>query len=276
MLASRECLLMFGTVLMLQQNGAQEPADLTQSPSTDTPMHEVSAVCNKDQVKHLGGQMLSEFREMLSLLNRVTDRKTADQAAVTLCGKLERLNAMLRELERLPFTDEEEAQTIHADMSELTHISQNCLEIMQKLSEMGAYGSEPLMAFFSQFKIGENRSAVPQADDMPHGQLCNKLADAIEDALYALRKVHNETSARDGAHTVEDMMDVIEHTKEMLSQLDPPRTEEQRDALQPLRERLQRISDEVRKVSEQLQKENYYNMSDLEAVVKKLVRATVY
>lgn len=268
MLASRTFLLIPGLLLLLPQSGARDTAEPALPRQTEA---------NGDlEVKKLGDQILQESREVLNLLNKIVDRETAEQTAQILDQKLKKLDCMLRELEKLPLTNERDTQTIHAGMAELTHISQSCLTVMQKLNEIGAYGSDALMEVFSHYRVGENQSSDPQADDMPHGQLCNALADAIEDALYTLRKVHDEASARDCSHTVEDMMPNIERTNKMLSQLDPLRTAEQRDALQPIRERLLHVSSEVRTINEQLQQKEFYGVPELGSVLERLIRSTIH
>lgn len=229
----------------------------------------------KSEAKQLGEQMLSELREIMKLLSGVTDRASADEAAVPLREKLKSLDAHLRRLETLPLTNEQDARSIHGDMTELMHLSQAGLDMLQRLREVSAYGSEALMAIFDQYKFGLGAAPALRADDLPHSQLYNQLADEIEDALYTLRKVQDEAGAHDAAITVENLLDQIEHTHQMLTQLAPPRTQEQREALEPARTRLLHVTAEARKVHESFRQKQFFGDPQLSEVMNRLIRTTV-
>ena len=264
----RRCVTIPGILMLLPLISAQE----TQPEAKDETK---ASAPGADETEQLGARILNESREILKLLTSVTDRDSADKAAGPLREKLKALDTHLRELETLPFTDEQDARAIHGDMTELTHLSQAELEILHRLQGVGAYGSQALLDVFEQYKFGQDAAPALQADDLPHSQLSTQLADEIEDALYTLRKVQDESHARDAANTVEDMLGKIERTHNLLTQLAAPRTVEQREALEPARERLRHLSSEARKVHELLRQNQFFGEPKLSDVMERLIRATV-
>ncbi len=227
------------------------------------------------EVQYLGDQILNEAREVLKLLTEISDRTTADAAAEPLRERLKSLDNQVRMLEKLPFSDEQDARTIHSDMTALKHLSQAVLEIIRRLQDVGAYGSQALMNVFEQYKFGKEPASVLRSDDIPHSQLCNQLADEIEDALYTLRKIQDEVSARDGANTAEDLLHKIERTHDLLTQLAAPRTDEQCEALESARARMRHICAEIRKVHDSLRLNQFFKEPRLDDILDRLIRATV-
>lgn len=264
----RNCAIISGFLLLLSFVSAQGEQTVPDSASKEPEPP-------KSEAEQLGDQMIRESREIMKLLSGVTDRASADQAAVLLREKLKSLDAHLRRLETLPLTNEQDARSIHGDMTELTHLSQGGLDMLQRLREVGAYGSKALMDTFDQYKFGQSGAPALRADDLPHSQLCNQLADEIEDALYTLRKVQDEAGARDASITVEDLLEKIEHTHQLLTQLAAPRTQEQREALEPARTRLHRVTAEARKVHESLRQKQFFGDPKLGEVMNRLIRTTV-
>lgn len=240
-------------------------ASETPEASADVPP-EVSQICR---------DLLSDSQTVLNLLNEVTDRETADRVGAQLDVLLQRIDVNIKRLSELPLSDAQISGTIKTQMVGLTHLAQDSLRAMQRLREVGAYGSEKLMAIFVKYKVAVPSENPILAENIPHDRLLNSMADAVDDALYTLRKVHDEVSARDAANTVETLLAVIEDTRHMLTQLGPPRTEELRDALRPTRERVQRLGNEVRTVNEQLKSQKYFNVTRLGSIIERLLSATV-
>lgn len=260
-----------GILLLLPLCGGQEP----QGAACGEAEAAESAAPSGERLRELGKQILAEAREVLRLLGEVTDRVTADSTIEPLRARLKAMDAALHQLKDVPYTDEQDALAIRGDMTELTHLSQAVLEVAIRLEEVGAYGSQGLLEVFEQYKLGKGDTPGLRAEDLPHSQLCNQLADEIEDALYTLRKIHGEAEARDTANTVEDLLVSIERTRNMLAQLAPPRTNEQREALEPSRERLRRTVEELRKVNATLQEQQYWGEPQLGLLLERLLRAAM-
>ncbi len=259
-----------GILLLSPLCGAQELQQESASEHPATP-----AAVRSEKLRELGEQMLADAREVLRLLGGITDRTTADRATEPLRTKLKELDNKLHQLRKLPLTDAQDTQTIHGDMTELTHLSQAVLDIITRLQDVGAYGSRRLLDVFEEYKFGKDHASVLRADDMPHSQLYNQLTDEIEDALYTLRKICDDASARDGANTVEDLLHHIEHTRNMLTQLAAPNSDEQREALEPARTRLRHVADELRNVHDSLRSHDYFNEPRLKSLLERLMRSAL-
>ncbi len=227
------------------------------------------------EVQQICHDLLNDSQVVLNLLNGVVDRETADRAGAQLNGLLQRIDGNIKRLGKFPLTDAQVLGTIKSEMVSLTHLAQDSLRAMQRLREIGAYGSEKLMEVFAKYKVTLPSEHPIRTEDIPHDRLLNSLADAVEDALYTLRKVHDEVSARDAANTVDILIDRIEGTRHILTQLGLPRTEELRDALRPARERVQRLGNEVRTVNEQLKSQKYFDVARLGTIIERLLSATI-
>lgn len=227
------------------------------------------------EVVQICKELLNDSQTVLNLLNGVTNRETANQVGTQLDGLMQRIDENMKRLGKLPLTDTQISGTIKAEMVSLTHLAQDSLRTIQRLQEVGAYGSEKLLAVFTKYGVTLTSEHPILAENIPHDGLLNSLADAVDDALYTLRKVHDEVSARDAANTVDGLLVSIEGTRHMLTQLGPPRTEELREALRPTRERVQRLGNEVRSVNEQLKSQKYYEVTRLGTIIERLLSATV-
>ena len=224
-------------------------------------------------VEELCKLLVRESQEIVTMLNSVSDQAGADHIAPKLRKMLDVMDSQLQTLSKLPSAGSENMQAIKVHMSSLTHISQNCLSAIRRLSSVGAYGSDALMQVLERYNMGEKASERLQPEDLPHTQLYNELADSLEDALFILRKVRNEADARDAVLSVQDLLEKIERTHYMLTQLAPPLTNEQEDMLLPVRDRMRTIRTELKKISDSLQASQYFNQPDLPKLLMKLTRA---
>lgn len=238
---------------------------------------ELPAISENDppEVPQICEALLSDSQAVLNLLNGVENRESADRVAPQLDILLRRIDENIKRLSSLPLSDSQVSGTIKTQMISLTHLAQDSLRAMQRLGEVGAYGSEKLMAIFAKYKVTLPSEHPIHAETLLHDRLLNSLADAVDEALYTLRRVHDEVSARDAANTVESLLVSIEDTRHMLTQLGPPRTEELRVALRPTRERVQRLGNEVRAVNEQLKSRKYFDIPRLGTIIERLLSATV-
>ncbi len=220
-------------------------------------------------------EVLKDALSVLNLLHRIENRESADQAGGRLDVLFCRIDENLKRLAKLPISDARVSGIMRAEMVALTHIAQDSLRIMQRLTEVGAYGSDKLMDVFAKYKVLQHAEPTIQAEDIPHDQLLNNLADAVDDALYILRKVHDEASARDAANEIDSLLVRIEEARHVLTQLAPPRTEELREALRPTRERVLQLGNDVRSINDQLKNQNYFGSSRLGPIIERLLSATV-
>lgn len=220
-------------------------------------------------------EVLKDALSVVNLLRGIENRESADQAGTRLDVLFCRIDTNLRRLAELPISDARASGIMRAEMVALTHIAQDSLRIMQRLTEVGAYGSDKLTDVFAKYKVLQHAEPTIQAEDIPHDQLLNNLADAVDDALYILRRVHDEASARDAANEIDSLLVRIEEARHALTRLAPPRTEELREALRPTRERVLQLGNDVRSINDQLKNKNYFGSSRLGPIIERLLSATV-
>lgn len=216
--------------------------------------------------------LVHEAQQVYSLLNEVTDKESADRIAPLLDKSLAHMAAKMQELEQFPFRDEQDSEALTVHMASLTQVAQSCQDAMKRLSEVHAYGSDSLMSMFSRYKLQDNSLGYLREDDLPHSQLYGEMADSLDDALYSLRRVQDEASAREAVSTLQALLDKLEQAHRMLVQLAPPRTEEQREAVRPIRERLRQLSTLLKQQNDRLQAARCYQSPELDSILPRLLQ----
>lgn len=257
-------ILLYSHSAWAQEDVSEKQAEERSETETAAPTSGVGALCRK---------LVQNAQDIGRLLSNVTDKESADQVASEVDKRLALMNEKLRELEAYPFHHEQDAEELKTHMATLTHVSQGCLSIMQKLVEVNAYGSEALMSVFMRYKVDDNKLQRLQAEDLPHTPLYEELADSLTDALYCLLKVQDADSAQQILPDLRKHLKKIEHTHHMLTQLAPPRTDEQREAVRPARERLQQLTKELKEVNDRLQEAHCYRNKELDLILPRLLQA---
>lgn len=218
--------------------------------------------------------IVDEAQQIDRLLSGITDRESADRSAVQLEEKLAHMSTQLLALEQYPFLHDQDAEALKAHMATLTHVAQSYLAGMQRLSEVNAYGSETLLALFARYKIDGEKLSQLHADDMPHTRLYGELADSLEDLLYTLSQVKDAAAAAQALPRLEKLLVEINHLHDMLAQLVPPATDEQKEAVRPARERLQIISNDIKSAVDKLQAAQCYGNIELDAFLPRILQFT--
>lgn len=227
------------------------------------------------KMEALFAELVADAQHIGQLLNEVTDKESADRVAQELDQRLTHMNTQLHELEQMPLRGRD-AEALKQHMATLTHVCQSTLQAMQRLAEVNAYGSEALMGVFSRYKIGDGKLPTHlQDDDLPHTQLYAELTDAMEDALYCLQRVQDEPGARQAAADLTPTLHKIERICQMLVQLAPPRTDEQREAVRPARERLHTLMSDLKAQCDRLRKAHCYNCEALDLLLPRLLQVAV-
>lgn len=216
-------------------------------------------------------EIVDEARQIELMLNRVTDKETADRSASLLEHMLTRMNSHLHLLEQYSFRHEPEAEALKTNMATLMHISQSYLATMQRLAEVNAYGSDTLLTLFIRYKMDGEKIGHLQAEDMPHTQLYGELADTMEDITYTLKCIQSAADAAAALPRLRKLLRVTDRARHMLAQLIPPSTDEQKDAVRPARARLQGLFGELKKAIDRLQTEQSYGNKELDALLPKLL-----
>lgn len=225
-------------------------------------------------VDRLFESILDEAQQIDMLLSAITDKESAERSVALLEHMLDHMNTQLRTLEQRPFHSGSEAEALKTHMATLTHISQSYLYTMQRLAEVNAYGSDALIALFTRYKI--DAEALPQlkAEDMPHTQLYNELADTLEDIIYTLNYIEAAEHAAAALPKLRALLDETDRTHRMLAQLVPPATAEQKEAVRPAREKLQTLSAELKKAIDRLQAAQCYGCRELASLLPKLLQTS--
>lgn len=252
------------SVLALPCLCAQETAEVAQPTEENTAPHTA--------MDELFETLVHEAQQINARLAEITDKESADASVQELEKRFTTMIDKLRELEKLPFNHEQYSEALTLHMTTLTHVAQGCLSAMHRLIEVNAYGSETLMAVFMRYKLDDGNLPHLRAEELPHNQLYNELADILEEALFCLRGVQNEESAAAAVRTLPPLLRKLESTHEMLVQLAPLRTDEQREAVRPARERLQQLSAEIKQHNDRLKTVSCYLCPDLETILLRLMQ----
>lgn len=230
---------------------------------------------SETSLKKLCETLISEGQQVETLLGSVADKASADVAAERLDQLLASMSHQLRQLQSRPITGDDDVRTIKTHMTSLTHISQMYLTTMKRLYEVEAYGSEKLMEVFRRYGVSVSvNSGVLQADDLPHTELYNKLSDQLENVLFVLRKTKDDATAAEAMQILQEQATQMERTRHMLTLLDPPRTDEQREAVLPSRERLMHLRKELLTLRSELQASGNSTMAQLMNLLERILVAS--
>ncbi len=223
----------------------------------------------------LCGQLVEEAREIDRILRTISDRASADYAAVVLRDRLELMRTLLKKLERMPAPSPADTRTLDQQMSALTHITQGYIPMVQRLTEVNGYGSEDLLEVFRNYKVvvSPRMSAATRAEDIPQSRLYTAMGDQLEDILYLLRKVQDREGAVHAAQALDAAREETTRLRQMLEDLSPILPEEQREAVRPARERLRRLCEELKSQQERLRKAGYYGEESLGSALERYSEA---
>jgi len=220
-------------------------------------------------------QLVEEAREIDRILHTISDKASADHAAVVLGDKLELMRTLLKRLERMPAPSPADTRTLDQQMSALTHITQGYIPMVQRLTEVNGYGSEDLLRVFRNYKVvvSQRMSAATRAEDIPQSRLYTAIGDHLEDVLYLLRKVQDREGAARAAQALNAAQEETARLRQMLEALSPILPEEQREAARPARERLLRLCEELKNQQERLRKVAYYGEESLGSALERYSNA---
>lgn len=263
----KRILLLFpGLLILSPQLGAQE-ADST---AVSVPQREA-----KPSLEELCELLVSEEQRVEALLGTVVDKASANKAAEQLEQLFKTMSSRLQQLQSYPISGDDDALIIKTHMASLTRISQICLTTMRRLYEVNAYGSEQLMKVFRMYGVDTSTtSGVLQAEDLPYTELYNKLSDQVGNILFVLRKIKDNTAAAEAINTLREQAEQMEHTKRMLTLLDPPRTDEQKEAVLPTMERLRHLREELLALRSDLQSVEGAAMAQLMDLLERILVAS--
>ncbi len=259
-------------LILLVAIGILFPAQLSRAQETEpAPAQQQQNVTPLQKICEI---LVVEGQQVESLLSTIADKESADRAAARLEQLFQSMSARLRQLPTMPVSGDEDVLIIKTHMTALTHISQSCLTMLRRIYEVDAYGSEQLMQIIKKYGMGTRPVNELHADDLPHTQLYNELSDVLEDVLFALRKITDEASAAKAIKTVRELTEHMERTKHRLTLLDPPRTDDQREAVQPAKDRLLHLREELLSLRTKLQSLHDSSATELMSLLDRLLVAS--
>lgn len=215
-------------------------------------------------------RLLETARAIEALLKSVTDSASANSAAPQLQTLLQQMRELLAGLEQLPF-DAETTQTITKYMTDLTHVTQSYMPLVQQLITEQAYGSQALMAQL-QSHHSENDYAHTSADPgapPPQPSVTQRKISILHTSLYALCKAIDTPTAKDAAETLRECIssyqELLQEQQLQLSQGITPDVSAQ-DA-----EQLSFIRSSHEQELQRLEKMLFYQDPDLRMLLKELL-----
>lgn len=218
-------------------------------------------------------KLVEESREVGRVLRTVSDRESGAAAAADLRARMEYMRKATEQLGRLPVGGAEEARMFEQLMRDLTHITQGNMPVVQRLVEVNAYGADELIALFQYYKMSSQTSpALGQSVESPLVQAYTEWCEALEDALFALRRVQNAETAASVAAELPALLHKIERKAEkaekMQSGLSPQQVESERVPM----ERLQRLRDEMRAETQRLRDSGAYGIAPMLGLLESCAR----
>ena len=208
-------------------------------------------------------QLVQESREVDRLLRTVSDRESGAAVAADLRGRMEYLRKATEELGRLPVGSAEEARALEQMMRDLTHITQGYMQVVQLLREVNAYGADELISLFQYYKMGASDSVTSELQsETLLVRAYTEWCDAIDDVLYALRRVQSAETAAAVAGELSALVRKMESKAAMAESLQQGLSPQQIEAERVPMERLKRIRDEFRSESQRIRSAQYFG-SDL-------------
>ena len=220
-------------------------------------------------------KLVQESREVERLLRTVSDHESGKAAVTELRTRMEFLFKSMEKIGCMPIESAESVRALEQMLRDLTHITQSYMQIVQRLTEVNAYGVEELMAIFQYYKMGNGDvSDTPQNFESPLVQAYSEWCDAIDDMLFALRRVQNESTARDAAEELSALLrkgeDKAEQVEKMQAGLSPLQVESERVPM----ERLQRLRSELREEVQRIRNAGAYGVPAVQELLPACVRAS--
>ena len=219
-------------------------------------------------------KLVAESREVGRILRTVSDRESGAAAAADLRKRMEFMRNATEQLGRLPVATVEEARALEQMMRDLTHITQGYMPVVQRLTEVNAYGADELISLFQYYKMSSRESSTleqPQETPLVHAYL--EWCDSIEDLLYSLRRVQNAETA---AVIVAELSAIYRKAEERASRvellqagLSPQQVESERVPI----ERLQRLRNELHTELLRLRSASFFGVDALRSAVEACSRA---
>ena len=207
-----------------------------------------------ETVQSLCAGLVAAARDVDYHLRTVSDRESGMLAAVELKQRLEYMRSAMEKISRVPQDSPDAVRVLERAMRDLLHITQGYMPVVQRLSEVNAYGAEELIALFHYYKLSASRGAVCSlGEESALERAYNEWCDSLDDALYLLRRIQNRAVAENTLPELTPALNKIRQRFDKVNDLQAGLTPQQVDSERLPKERLLRLQNEFRAEIRRLQ-----------------------
>lgn len=218
-------------------------------------------------------RLLEEAKGIDPLLHTVTDKTSAEAAAAELRPRIDRMQTLLRLLEKAPVGPATE-QSISTQMSTLTRVTQGVLPTIQRLVEVNAYGSDRLLDILRHYLASrQDMGGVSEIEELPVSRLYEEMCDNLVDALYLMHKAQDPDSAQAAAASLKENITAHRRHQSLIRALTSGQGERQHPLSRTTKERLDTIREELKQEESRLRHAGFYSTPSLETLVQEYISA---
>lgn len=203
------------------------------------------------------------------LLRTVSNRETADRAAVDFRAHAEAINALLVQMEQLSATERGADSGLAEGMLQVTRIFQGFLPVLARIHEVNAYGSAALEEA-TRSLITEPRSHDALHESLPRAQVYSEMIDALDGIVFELRLIRNREEAEAAAPRLDSGLARLLEQREALSSLPQPGAEEALETLRPLIKQWGELLNQANTEKARLLREDYFSSPSLRRIMLQL------
>lgn len=179
-------------------------------------------------------------QEVESALRSVCDFASAEAAAGRIHLSRQRmLQALARIESHHPLTQEEAAH-----LGDLTRMMQGLLPLMSRLRDVNAYGSEALMVELEDYAM-EAQDPGKLVENTHQARLYTAILETMDDVILALRKIQQAEPGEMALSSLEAKVRRLHEKSRLLSALCTGMSEEEQEAVAPLKEQRMRLKLEL-------------------------------
>lgn len=205
-----------------------------------------SVVLSREQ-KDSAQELCRLAQEVESALRSVCDFASAEAAAGRIHLSRQRmLQALARIESHHPLTQEEAAH-----LGDLTRMMQGLLPLMSRLRDVNSYGSEALMAELEDYAM-EAQDPGELVENTHQVRLYTTILETMDDVILALRKIQHSEPGEMALSSLEAKVRRLHEKSRLLSALCTGMSEEEREAVVPLKEQRMRLKLELKQEIERV------------------------
>lgn len=221
-------------------------------------------------------KLVAESREVGRILRTVSDRESGVAAAEELRERMEYMRKATEQLGRLPIASGEEARELEQLMRDLTHIAHGYMSVVQRLTEVNAYGADELISLFQYYKMSsQGVNSLEQTMETPLVQAYSEWCDSLEDMLFALRRVQSREMAEAAVEELQSMLRKVERRAALVESLQSGLSPQQVESERVPSERLQRLRNDLHHEWQRLRTSRFYGVEALRSIADSSSRAAL-